>query len=677
MKTCQFFIGIILVPLFLGCTKSNNYQSALPTNIKKTNDSIFGLVRYKERKRTEKAQRKEEINKAFFLLQTARLPDSTRQYLLNSLSLETTDRFPKFFLEINDMAISLAKNQGDSKSLANLYWDRGYYYNKERDSALKYYYKAKQIFQQTKNTKLETRMELRIVNILTDIGAYKLSNQYCFKSIDKLQSKDNSNLLFVFYNQLGINYKNLGQLEISRQFYQKALLLAHNSKRKSTTYNNLASSLLLEGSYKEAHRYLLLALADSHNLKNSNLPFHKYRGNLGLALYHMGKKEEGVSLLKSTIEAMDSISNNGAKDIQATNLIRLANIYTSNKDTTQAIALLKKSIRFSKQAKNHRDHMHGLILLSKLDKTNGNQYFEDYRKTEDSINEANDSTLSHFNRIRYETDQIIAKNEVLTERVLLFILIAILLAVLSLSIYYYLGQKAKNTKLRLEKEQQESSQEIYKLLLAQQYKFEEGKALEKKRISEELHDGVLGRLFGTRLSLGVLNSSNSEDAEKKRQLFIEEIKNIEEDIRNISHDLSNKFEAPEIDFAQFLRKYLETNCEAANIHLTFHNDVNIDWQKIDGHTKINLYRILQEANKNTIKYANAKTFKVAFSKKESYISLVVSDDGHGYDVKQQSKGIGLKNMKSRVKKIGGSLTIQSSAAKGTALTIVISKIPNT
>ena len=62
-------------------------------------------------------------------------------------------------------------------------------------------------------------------------------------------------------------------------------------------------------------------------------------------------------------------------------------------------------------------------------------------------------------------------------------------------------------------------------MLAQQDKIDEGRTKEKKRISEELHDGILGRLFGTRLSLDSLNMLQTEEAIINREGYINELKN--------------------------------------------------------------------------------------------------------------------------------------------------------
>lgn len=669
MKTYQFFVCLLCSCLFLiNCKNKTDSDLTLSNAEGVSLDSLYSLVRYKNRKRTEKQLRLEEINKALFLVQTAHISDSTKQFLLNSLSLETTKRFKTSFIAINDLAITLATQSKDFESLGNLYWDRGYHY-KNRDSTLKYYYKSKTSFQKANNIESMIKIQFRIASILTDVGAYKISNAYCFEILAFAKEHSITGIYSNTHNLIGINYKNLGQFEIARNYYKRSLKQTKNTELTSAAHNNIANVYLLENNNKDALKHFNLALEHLNISKERPLSLLKYSANKGYVLTKLNREKEGINLIENTLYSLDSLDDPRSKDIKATNLIRLSKNSISNRDTLTAIVHLNRAKEISKASKNHRDLLQSLILLAELDKKNGNTYFEEYRRIEDSINQANENSLSHFNRIRYETDEIIAENQLLSERMVLFLIIGILLLVLGFFVYYYLSQKTKNTKLKLEKEQQENSQEIYKLLLAQQYKIEEGKALEQKRISEELHDGVLGRLFGTRLSLGILNTSTSEDAEKQRKLFIEEIKNIEEEIRNLSHDLSHKFEKPDVDFVEFVHRYLKTNCDVANLQLYFNNDPEIDWIQVNGLVKINLYRIIQESNKNTIKHAKANEFHVTFSKKESYLSLMIKDNGTGFDYTRSKNGIGIKNIQNRVRKLNGSIEILSNLDNGTTFKI--------
>ena len=96
-----------------------------------------------------------------------------------------------------------------------------------------------------------------------------------------------------------------------------------------------------------------------------------------------------------------------------------------------------------------------------------------------------------------------------------------------------------NSQLKFKQKQQESNQEIYNLMLSQQGKFEEGKQLEQKRISEELHDGILGEMLGIRLILSGLNEREDQASIDQRAALIEKLRDLEEEIRTISHELNH------------------------------------------------------------------------------------------------------------------------------------------
>ena len=63
---------------------------------------------------------------------------------------------------------------------------------------------------------------------------------------------------------------------------------------------------------------------------------------------------------------------------------------------------------------------------------------------------------------------------------------------------------------------------------------------ERKRISLELHDGVLGRLFGSRMGLGYLELNADHKTQQQYQQFLDELQSIEKEIRGLSHQLSGE-----------------------------------------------------------------------------------------------------------------------------------------
>jgi signal transduction histidine kinase len=191
-------------------------------------------------------------------------------------------------------------------------------------------------------------------------------------------------------------------------------------------------------------------------------------------------------------------------------------------------------------------------------------------------------------------------------------------------------------------------------------------------LSKELHDGVLGRLFGLRLSLDGLNSFDDEQAKKERLEYLNELQLIEQDLREISHELNRETSLLINNFVAIINSLIEQQAKVNNANIKVVIGKNIDWDKISNIIKINLYRILQEALQNINKHAGAKNVLVHFRKDtEENLLFNIEDDGKGFDTNiKKNKGIGTKNMVSRVHQCNGSIDIKSEIGKGSKIIII-------
>jgi signal transduction histidine kinase len=237
-------------------------------------------------------------------------------------------------------------------------------------------------------------------------------------------------------------------------------------------------------------------------------------------------------------------------------------------------------------------------------------------------------------------------------------------------LYIIITQRAKNKELKFEREQQETNEEIYNLMLSQQDKLDEARAQEKIRISKEIHDGILGRLFGTRLSLDTFNLKDGQEAAKKRLQYINDLKSIEEDIRKISHDLNTDFVAGS-GFMDIVETLVQNQTQAYQLSYEFYHSDDINWEDVSNKTKIHIYRILQETMQNIYKHAEASHIEISFHLKNNVILLSIGDDGKGFTLNKSKKGIGLKNINSRVEDVNGTVQFDSEIDKGTTITIQI------
>jgi signal transduction histidine kinase len=276
-----------------------------------------------------------------------------------------------------------------------------------------------------------------------------------------------------------------------------------------------------------------------------------------------------------------------------------------------------------------------------------------------------------FTRIQFETEDYIAANEDLKKKNI-WISITSVLGVTSLGFLFFgYYQKAKNRTLLLQQQQQKANEEIYDLMLKQQNREEEGRIQERIRISEELHDGVLARLFSVRISMGFLKFTKSMKEENRFKVFLKELQSVEKDIRDLSHALKNDDLSSKKDFPKLLLKLLEDQSRIGNFTYKMEQEGSIAWNLVDEKIKINLFRTIQEAICNILKYAQCSEIKLRLVRRNNLVQIYIVDNGIGFDTNKRHKGIGLKNMKSRAKSIGAEISIKSVIREGTEIKISI------
>ncbi|MGA9271495.1 MAG: sensor histidine kinase, partial [Lutimonas sp.] len=319
----------------------------------------------------------------------------------------------------------------------------------------------------------------------------------------------------------------------------------------------------------------------------------------------------------------------------------------------------------------NRDILESLQLLCKTDPANSTKYMDAYIALNDELVAEERNVRDKFARVQYETEGYIAQNRNLQKKNVWIILISALILSAGLFFFVIFRQRSRNKRLLLENEQQEANEEIYNLMLKQQNRMEQGRVQERVRISEELHDGVLAHLFGIRMGMGFLEMKGDEDTMANYEYYLEEIQGAEQEVRALSHALKDDELSAKKDFPLLLKELLVEQARLGGFNHKFVHDPDIAWDRIPDRIKINLYRIAQEALHNVIKYAGCRSVEVSIRRKDRRVEIRISDDGNGFVLKKRSKGIGLKNMRSRSKQIGAEMKIRSQPQQGTTIEIDI------
>ena len=583
------------------------------------------------------------------------------------------------FLKVNLENLELAKKLKDTFVLAVANGNLGYYYiDRQHDSSYYYYSRALKFYRDLNDLTSQA-------SILTSLGKVQLSEKDYVGSEENTiqalkiiqnepQTERNLSRQWILNNRLGIISHDLHNYEKALDYHEKALELSNKMKNglndRMTSINNIAFVYRKLGNSKKALE-LYQEILESDNLLESDPSLYALViDNIALTKFEAKDSDyEAMELMfKEAYRVSDSI-NDRIRFLEVN--FDLAKFYKGLNETTKALIYAKEAYQLAKETSTNNLLLESMLILSELfPGEEGKKYLNEHIKLSDSLLLNERAARNKFARIAFETDEIEQENERISrERMWLMALSGVLIFTLVL-LYIIITQRSKNKELRFKQEQQLANEEIYNLMLSQQDKVEEARSNEKKRISQELHDGILGRLFGTRLSLDSLNFSEGQEAVKTRSNYISELKIIEEDIRKISHDLNTDFVSGS-GFMDIITELIEKQTHAYQLKYEFNNNDNINWEVVPNKTKINIYRIVQESLQNIYKHAEACKVKISFKPKKNVICLGISDDGKGFDIHKSRKGIGLKNINSRVNELEGKVNFQSEINRGTTITIDI------
>ncbi|ERM80328.1 hypothetical protein P872_13465 [Rhodonellum psychrophilum GCM71 = DSM 17998] len=232
------------------------------------------------------------------------------------------------------------------------------------------------------------------------------------------------------------------------------------------------------------------------------------------------------------------------------------------------------------------------------------------------------------------------------------------------------------------KEAQARSQEINKerldkKLKEQQYRsvlILEGQEEERRRISRDMHDGVGQYLTALKYSLDGIYAVKSIPERKRLELSKELLKDVIKEVRRISFNLT-PVALSDYGIVPVLNKFSEEMTKISKIPVVFENQTGFI-SRLEPKIENNLYRIVQEAVNNAIKYSEASEIRILLSHNAKYLHLEIRDDGKGFDYKKlkengyfNASGHGIFNIKERVNLINGQFSLETGLNQGTSVNV--------
>ncbi len=569
------------------------------------------------------------------------------------------------------------------------------YESSSHDSSLYFANLAFEEANKTTDEKLKTTAQLRVGVALHNLGRWPSAIKALGNALEKclennwpketlLASLDLGNTYLAYGRYHEVNESADLAEENFRQalkFYTQAL---QQSKRVSDAQwsgrvcQNIGASYYYLGNYTMALIYYGKALDLFRKLKDHKLEAD-ILSNMGAVYFEEGHLDSAFYYHEHSREYF---STHQIPEGLIVSNINLAEIYKAKGDLRLALSLLYQADSIAEKLNDPylksliQENLHA-TYVDLDDHERALAHYKGYTLLKDEmINSESQERLDKLNAIyeaekqkreitsqklaNAEKDKLLLKASQERKSLLMVSGISISLALL-LTAFFVWRQRFRSVVNRKDKELM--NQRINQLMKDQQIRSMETalkvKEAERKRIASDLHDKLGATLTATRMAFESAGYEPDDDRAKRGYRLIDQA--IAE-TRNIAYDmLSGVLTKFGLEAALHDLKSTVNELGTMAMKLECHKlDV-----RLDAELELGIYRILQELLNNTMKHARASLFAISIIREKSELTVKTVDDGIGFNLHRYNKGMGLKNIRTRVRSLNGAYTMHSKPGQGT------------
>ena len=574
-----------------------------------------------------------------------------------------------------EKALLYSKKINDSTIIAQVYSDIGMIYFKKSDyqKSKENYLTAYSIRKARNDFKGMAKINANLGNVYQSQGKLKLAMSVYLKAYD----------FFIKINDLkqsGIIKGNIGSLYYELKDYPKALKYLNEVIKDSEQTNNkeqLCRIYLTKGN-------ILLSMNDtiaSIKAYNKSLFFcnevgdlftiSKSNNNLAIIKQAQNKTQESKKLFEKVTEQRKNFNSDGAFNKNKLNIAYT--LLKENKFEEAKNILLEINKYFSEKKLDFElsnSYKYLVPIYAKLNQPDSVIYYQ--ALYEQSIEKATKLSVVKETaelETKYQTakkeKQIIQQQAEAKQKNTYLIGLSVLALLISLvGFLIYKQQKQKN---------QQQEQEF--ALKSAIEKIESQNKLQEQRlsISRDLHDNIGAQLTfiissvnNVKYAFDITNPKLDNKLTNISSFAQDTILELRDTIWAMNSDQIS-YEDLEVRINNFLEKAKEAKDQ---ISFSFAIEESLKTKKLSSVEGMNMYRTIQEAINNSLKYANADIIKVTIKKSDNQTKILISDNGQGFNLETIEKGNGLKNMQKRIEDIGGVFSI-TSTNDGTGVEIVV------
>lgn len=514
---------------------------------------------------------------------------------------------------------------------------------------------------------------LRIIGLaLLKQGEMDSASVYYFNALEELESTKNTEKLGLLYDDIARMYRRLKQSERALSFYDKALELyeSENDLEGIARINNESGVVFRDdfGDYETANERFLKSLRIQEERKDSvGIGYAlEFLGYNQLLIKEYSKAEE---YLMHALEVRKKVGDDFATML---NYTALGEYFRQVNQPQKSIEYFNESNALAEKIKFPDIRTYNYQKIMENYESLGD--FENAYKNLKAFNVLNDSLYSYKKlkdieeiSIKYETAE---KEKEIAEQQLalkirnqwIFGLVSLAVTIGLIGFLLYKQQVLKNIKQQKDNELKLALEKI-----ASQNKLQE----QRLSISRDLHDNI-----GAQLSfiVSAIDTIKYYISDKNNQIS-DRLDNVgafaKETIQELRDTIwaMNKTGITIKDLKARIANFIEKAKQShGGVRISVIADKNIpDDTSFTGMQGLNIFRIVQEATNNALKYADANQIDIQISRVQGTVHFVINDYGKGFLEEDIEPGNGLLNMRKRALELGGELELNSETGMGTSV----------
>lgn len=563
------------------------------------------------------------------------------------------------------------KNSSASQKLAAYVELAEYFSIKDFDKTIGIYETGKVLAKKTEDSVAYARLA-RITGVAYYFkGQYEKAASLYYEAITVFEKRGEKKQLALALNDLAKLYRKTRDLDKALLYYDRARQLFTDLRDSSGIQMILNESGVVyeyKENFPEAIRHYEASLQIARAL-NDKVGI-AYALSFIAGVYTIQKNYTAAEkYLKEVLSIRESLKDTFTIALTHTDL---GVLYSAKGDYGNAIQNLTLSNKVAEELKYPELQSSNYRELSTVANNSGNyqaalDYYKKYTAIRDSLFTVEKTKQITELNTRYETEkkeqQILLQQSELNQKNLAMAGIALLVILASLLSYSYYHRYQLKQKAAMQAEIMHQQEIAARAVL-------EAEERERQRIAKDLHDGVGQTMSAAKMNLSAFENElhfNNPEQRRKFERIITLVDESCKEVRAVSHNMMPNA-LLKSGLAAAIREFTD-KIDHSVLKITLHSEGL--QERMDTNFETVLYRVIQECVNNVIKHAKANHLDISLIKDKDGISATVEDNGKGFDTNDRNvfNGLGLKNIRTRIEYLKGSVEYNSRPGKGTLVAI--------